>query len=117
MAHPYHHALSSVRKWGGRVEDYLPVHHWFDASKAFLAGTDRLLSDCPECAHSLTQDGGVGLLLSVGSLVVEAASRLDSAGRLVDTADGCVAAGFHSATLCGGCGVLLLDVAEEDQER
>lgn len=37
MAHPYHHALSSVRKWGGRVEDYLALHEWFDASKAFLA--------------------------------------------------------------------------------
>lgn len=37
MAHPYHHALSSVRKWGGRVEDYLPIHNWFDESKAILA--------------------------------------------------------------------------------
>jgi hypothetical protein len=37
MAHPFHHALSSVRKWGGVVEDYLPLHTWFDASKAFLA--------------------------------------------------------------------------------
>jgi hypothetical protein len=36
MAHPYHHALSSARKWGGRPEDYLAVHDWFDASKAFL---------------------------------------------------------------------------------
>ena len=36
MPHPFHHAQSSVRKWGGRVEDYLPVHDWFDASKAFL---------------------------------------------------------------------------------
>ena len=36
MAHPYHHALSSVRHWGGQVEDYLPVHDWSDASKAFL---------------------------------------------------------------------------------
>ena len=37
MAHPYHHALSSVKKWGGQAEDYLPIHNWFDASKAFLA--------------------------------------------------------------------------------
>ena len=36
MAHPYHHALSSVRKWGGLVEDYQPIHDWFDESKAFL---------------------------------------------------------------------------------
>ena len=37
MAHPYHHALSSVKKWGGAVEDYLPIHSWFDASKEILA--------------------------------------------------------------------------------
>lgn len=35
--HPYHHALSSVHRWGGTVEDYLPVHDWFDESKAILA--------------------------------------------------------------------------------
>lgn len=32
--HPYHHALSSVRKHGGVVSDYLPIHNWFDASKS-----------------------------------------------------------------------------------
>ena len=36
MAHPYHHALSSARKHGGRPEDYQPIHDWFDESKAFL---------------------------------------------------------------------------------
>jgi hypothetical protein len=30
MAHPYHHSLSSVRKWGGSPFDYLPLHNWFD---------------------------------------------------------------------------------------
>ena len=37
MAHPYHHALSSVKKWGGRVEDYQPVHDWFDLTKSSFA--------------------------------------------------------------------------------
>ena len=37
MAHCYYHALSSVRKWGGVAEDYLPLHQWFDQSKAILA--------------------------------------------------------------------------------
>ena len=37
MAHCYYHALSSVRKWGGVPEDYLPLHQWFDQSKAILA--------------------------------------------------------------------------------
>jgi hypothetical protein len=36
MAHPYHHALSNCRRWGGAVEDYLSLHQWFDESKAFL---------------------------------------------------------------------------------
>jgi hypothetical protein len=38
MATAYHHALSSVKKWGGEVKDYLPIHEWFDESK-------RLFSD------------------------------------------------------------------------
>ena len=25
MAHPYHHALSSVKKWGGMVDDFIAV--------------------------------------------------------------------------------------------
>lgn len=37
MANPYHHGLSSVKKWGGEVTDYLAVHSWFDESKAYLA--------------------------------------------------------------------------------
>jgi len=37
MAHPLQHAQSSARKFGGRAEDYIAIHSWFDASKAFLA--------------------------------------------------------------------------------
>src|SRR4051812_40901280 len=37
MAHPYHHALSSARRFGGTAEDYLPVHSWFDESKLIIA--------------------------------------------------------------------------------
>ena len=40
MAHPYHHALASVKKWGGEVSDYMPLHAWFDQSKA-IAGDFR----------------------------------------------------------------------------
>lgn len=35
--HPYHHAVSSVRKFGGVVDDYLAIHEWFDASKEHYA--------------------------------------------------------------------------------
>lgn len=37
MAHPYHHALSSAKKWGGTPEDYLAIHAWFDESKQITA--------------------------------------------------------------------------------
>jgi len=37
MAHPYHHAVSSVKKWGGAVEDYIRIHQWFDESKQITA--------------------------------------------------------------------------------
>jgi hypothetical protein len=37
MAHPWHHALSSVKRWGGRPSDYLAIHEWFDESKQHLA--------------------------------------------------------------------------------
>ena len=37
MAHPLKHAESSARKFGGKPEDYLAIHNWFDESKAFLA--------------------------------------------------------------------------------
>ena len=36
MAHPYQHAKSSVKKWGGIPTDYIHIHEWFDATKAWI---------------------------------------------------------------------------------
>jgi len=36
VAHPYHHALRSVKLFGGKAEDYQAIHNWFDESKAHL---------------------------------------------------------------------------------
>jgi uncharacterized protein DUF6915 len=36
VAHPLKHAESSARKFGGKAEDYLLIHNWFDESKAFI---------------------------------------------------------------------------------
>lgn len=73
MAHPYHHALSSVRQFGGVVSDYQPIHDWFDKSKAQRAdprhralrhhaegiftceevfGTTITLSTCAKCGET-----------------------------------------------------------------
>lgn len=37
MAHSYYHAVSSAKKWKGKPEDYLAIHQWFDASKAYFS--------------------------------------------------------------------------------
>jgi hypothetical protein len=37
MAHPYHHSVSSARKFGGKPEDYQKIHDWFDDTKATFA--------------------------------------------------------------------------------
>lgn len=37
MAHSYHHAISSARKFGGRPDDYIGLHTWFDRSKEIIA--------------------------------------------------------------------------------
>lgn len=34
MSHPLHHAISTQKKHGGTIEDYLPIHNWFDETKA-----------------------------------------------------------------------------------
>jgi hypothetical protein len=37
MAHPYDHARSSVKKFGGVPEDYIKIHNWFDETKQYFA--------------------------------------------------------------------------------
>lgn len=36
MAHPYHHAISSSKAFGGTPEEYQAIHDWFDQTKAHL---------------------------------------------------------------------------------
>jgi hypothetical protein len=33
---PWQHAKNSVNKWGGKPEDYMHLHDWFDQTKAAL---------------------------------------------------------------------------------
>ena len=37
MAHSYHHAESTAKKFGGKPEDYLAIHNWFDDTKSAMA--------------------------------------------------------------------------------
>ena len=35
MAHPILHAKSSVKKFGGKWEDYIHLHNWLDETKSW----------------------------------------------------------------------------------
>ncbi len=37
MTHPLFHARSSARKYGGKPEDYIAIHNWFDETKETFA--------------------------------------------------------------------------------
>jgi len=41
LSHPYVHAESSVKLFGGKVEDYIKIHSWYDETKSW----------CPDWRH------------------------------------------------------------------
>jgi len=70
MAHSYHHAVSSARKWGGTPEDYLQIHNWIDGSKVILADfRHRALRHHAEGCFLAEQMFGVTLTNSAGRVV------------------------------------------------
>ena len=70
MAHPYHHSESSARKHGGKPEDYLPIHQWFDESKhSFSDNRHRALRHHAEGICVCEQFFGVTITNSVGKKI------------------------------------------------
>ena len=37
MANCFYHSQASIKKWGGQVKDYQPIHDWMDESKKLTA--------------------------------------------------------------------------------
>ena len=71
MAHPYHHSLSSVRKWGGIPEDYQALHDWFDESKMLTADfRHRALRHHAEGIFMLERLFGHTITVSTGRVVL-----------------------------------------------
>ena len=75
MAHSYHHAVSSARKWGGTPDDYLFLHSWMDGSKLILADFRHraLLHHAEGCWHAerlfgVTMTNSVGRVVRAGSM-------------------------------------------------
>ena len=70
MGHPYHHALSSVRKWGGVADDFIALHQWFDESKQIAADfRHRALRHHAEGIFMLEKLFGVTMTISTGRVV------------------------------------------------
>ncbi|PTD15893.1 DUF6915 family protein [Sphingomonas fennica] len=75
MSHCYYHALSSVRRWGGDPEDYLPLHQWFDESKKIIADPrHRALRHHAE---------GIFMLETVFGVTIRNSARRDVPVRLI----------------------------------
>lgn len=70
MAHPYHHALSSVKKWGGTVDDFMAVHSWFVARKMLHADfRHRALRHYAEGIFMAETIFGPTIALSTGRII------------------------------------------------
>ena len=70
MAHPYDHCKSSCRKWGGKPEDYLHIHEWFDESKSWIAHSKhRLFRHHSEGIFECEKRFGISFVNSDGKTV------------------------------------------------
>lgn len=70
MSHPYHHAVSSTKRWGGTTEDYQAIHDWFDATKEHYAdGRHRALRHHAEGIFECERVFGVTLTNSDGRAI------------------------------------------------
>lgn len=68
--HPYLHAKSSAKKWGGEPEEYLKIHHWFDESKAWVAHQiHRMFRHHSEGIFECEKLFGTHFINSVGTVV------------------------------------------------
>lgn len=75
MANPLIHSKSSVKRWGGKVEDYLPIHELLDSPKVTMNNnTSRMMThNIWFCYHIIPKIFGYNIT--------------NSAGRSVDTVD------------------------------
>ena len=93
MTHPLFHAENSVRLWGGKPEDYLPVHHWLDATKECFADfRHRALRHHTQGIFEAERVLGTAIVTSEGRTVpvrtiAEQHIKEDCGGRIPTVAD------------------------------
>lgn len=70
MASPYHHSVSSTRKFGGVVDDYIAVHQWFDMTRSLIGDfRHRALRHHAQGIADCEQHFGVTLTNSDGRVI------------------------------------------------
>lgn len=67
---PVHHSLSSVARYGGKIEDYIEIHHWFDYSKrSSIDPRHRALRHHSEGIFDCEDRFGYAITNSAGKLI------------------------------------------------
>ncbi len=70
MAHPFHHAESSARRFGGEAREYLQLHQFLDGSKEHMADfRHRALRHHSEGIFMLERLFGTTITLSTGRVL------------------------------------------------
>ena len=70
MPHPYHHAVSSAKKFGGEPDEYMKLHEWLDGSKAHMGDfRHRALRHHSEGIFMLEDIFGATITISTGRVV------------------------------------------------
>jgi hypothetical protein len=89
VSHPHYHSESSARKFGGRPEDYIALHNWFDATKECFADfRHRALRHHAQGIFEAERTFGVCLPNGTPvRLVGELHVRQDCGGRIPSVAD------------------------------
>jgi len=89
---PFLHAKKNVNKWGGVVEDYQPIHDWFDKSSICHGDVrHRALLHHTFGIHLCEQVFGINIKISTGKLVsvrdIAELHVLDDLGRIPSPTD------------------------------
>lgn len=70
MSHPLYHAISSAKQHGGKADDYIHIHNWFDETKAhFPDMRHRALRHHAEGIFWAEREFGVFIINSNGKMV------------------------------------------------
>lgn len=75
---PYLHAKTSVRKWGGRPEEYLEIHDFLDSSKAHV----------PDMRHRAILHSSFGIYIAerlFGTYIINSDSKLVCTRDIAET--------------------------------